>query len=212
MLLNSVISDSARGARFMTLDIKDFFLQTTMSEPEFMKIHSHYFSPELRQQYGLQNKIAHDDYIYCRIKKGMYGLKQAARLTYDDLVAHLSLYGYAPDKICPNIWSHKKRKTKFCLCVDDFGVKFFNDSDKQHLIETLKKKYDITIDETGSNFCGLTLEWNYVHGYVDLSMPNFVRKTLKKLNFIPTKKKQLAPHDWTLLLRLKSRRASGLVK
>ena len=43
LLLNSVISDSARGARFMTLDIKDFFLQTTMKECEFMKIHSKYF-------------------------------------------------------------------------------------------------------------------------------------------------------------------------
>ena len=39
LLLNSVISDLARGARFMTLDIKDFFLQTTMAEHEFMKIH-----------------------------------------------------------------------------------------------------------------------------------------------------------------------------
>ena len=44
LLLNSVISDSARGVRFMTLDIKDFFLQTTMKECKYMKIHEKYFS------------------------------------------------------------------------------------------------------------------------------------------------------------------------
>ena len=47
LLLNSVISDSAKGARFMTLDIKDFFLQTCMQEHEFMKIHSKYSNTQL---------------------------------------------------------------------------------------------------------------------------------------------------------------------
>ena len=69
LLFNSVISDSARGARFMTLDIKDFFLQTTMKECEYMKIHERYFSQELRDKYNLTNKIVSDKFVYCRIKK-----------------------------------------------------------------------------------------------------------------------------------------------
>ena len=162
-----------------------------------MKIHSKYFSEHLKGTYNLHDKISSDKYIYCRIKKGMYGLKQAARLAYDDLVKHLSKYGYYPDKICQNIWSHKTRKTKFCLCVDDFGVKYFNKEDKDHLCSALKEKYDITTDMSGKNFCGLTLNWNYSHGYVDVSMPNFVKKTLEKLNYTPNKSKQYAPHEWT---------------
>ena len=43
LLLNSVISDSHLGARFMSLDIKDFFLQTQLDEPELMRIHSKLF-------------------------------------------------------------------------------------------------------------------------------------------------------------------------
>ena len=58
---------------------------------------------------------------------GIYGLKQAERLTYDDLVNHLATYGYIPDKICKNIWSHKNPKNKFYLCVDDFWVDIFNE-------------------------------------------------------------------------------------
>ena len=81
----------------------------------------------------------------------MYGLKQATRLAYDNLVTNLKKDGYFPDKHCPNIWSHESRPTKFCSCVDDFGVKYFTKDDAQHLITSLKQSYDITIDWSGRN-------------------------------------------------------------
>ena len=88
----------------------------------------------------------------------MYGLRQAARLAYDALVKNLGTYGYKPDKYCPNIWTHHTLNTKFCLCVDDFGVKYTSQQEVQHLIDALKNYYDITIDWSGSHFCGLTIE------------------------------------------------------
>ena len=63
LLLISVISDSAKGARFMTLDIKVFFLRTSMSDFECMKIHSKYFSKQLKGTYNLHQKISADRYI-----------------------------------------------------------------------------------------------------------------------------------------------------
>ena len=94
----------------------------------------------------------------------MYGFKQATRLTYDDLKKHLKTYGYEPNKIAQIIWKHSTRKTKFCLCVDDFGVQYFNEDDANHLIQALKEKYEIMVDFKGNNFCGLHLEWNYTNG------------------------------------------------
>ena len=38
ILLNSIISDAKRGARFMSLDLKDCFLATPMNRPEYMKV------------------------------------------------------------------------------------------------------------------------------------------------------------------------------
>ena len=198
LLINSVISQSAKGCRFMTLDIKDFFLQTDMQESEYMRINSKYFFKDIKDRYNLHDKINADGFVYCRIKKGMYGLKQAARLAYDDLKEHLAKYGYKPDPIATNIWSHDTKQTKFCLCVDDCGVQYFNDADAQHLIDALKNKYDITIDKKGTNFCGLRLEWNYSHGFVDIAMPKYVQKTLKKLNYEKGKHNQYAPHKWTV--------------
>ena len=38
ILVNSVISDAHMGARFMSADLKDFFLASIMPQPEYMKI------------------------------------------------------------------------------------------------------------------------------------------------------------------------------
>ena len=43
LLINSTISDADTGARFLSADIKDFFLATPMDVPEYMQIHSKCF-------------------------------------------------------------------------------------------------------------------------------------------------------------------------
>ena len=114
--------DAKRGARFLTMDIKDQFLQSDLPEPECMCIHSKYFYKDIRDKYNIDELITSDGYVYCNIVKGMYGLKQAARLTNDKLRDHLAPFGYFPDPQAPNIWKHKTSSIVFCLCVDDFGV------------------------------------------------------------------------------------------
>ena len=125
----------------------------------------------------------------------MYGLKQAARLAYDLIKKRLQPYGYKPDPICPNLWVHESRKTVFCLCVDDFGVKYFSKADAEHLINALHD-YKTTVDWSGRNYCGLQLTWNYENEWVDIEMPNYVQKTLKKLEHPHPNKPVLAPHQW----------------
>ena len=156
LLLNSVISDSHRGARFISLDIKDHFLQSILVDPEYLRIHNKYFLEDIRKKYNINAIVAPDGYVYCKIKRGIYGLKQAARLARDQLIQHMKPYGYAPDKHAPNIWTHTTRPTKFCLCVDDFGVKYFSEADAEHLIQVLQSAYDITIDKQGFIFAGCT--------------------------------------------------------
>ena len=157
LLLNSTISQSARGARFMTLDIKDFFLQTKMTRLEYMKIHSKYFLNDISTKYNISNKIHSDGYVYCKIKRGMYGLKQVARLAYDGLKEHLIKHGYHPDEYATNIWYHESRPTKFCLCINNFGVQYFNKEDTLHLIKALELKYIVTTDYSGNIFMVLIL-------------------------------------------------------
>lgn len=93
LMLNSVISDAAKGARFLTIDIKDHFLATPMALPEYMKIPYKYFPQDIRQRYNL-DQLVHNGCIYVKIKKGMYGLKQAAILAYTYLCDHLKPFSY----------------------------------------------------------------------------------------------------------------------
>ena len=195
LMLNSVISDATKGSRFLTMDIKDHFLATPMANPEYMKIPYKYFPPDIRKRYNLED-LVHNGYIYVKIKKGMYGLKQAAILAYTYLCNHLKPFGYYHVPGTHGIFAHESRPTKFCLCVDDFGVKYFSQDDKNHLINTLchQNKFNITIDKTGKHFCGLTLDWNYHPGYVDISMPHYVKKALQRLYPNPSIP-QYSPHQ-----------------
>ena len=75
LLLNSVISNSSKGARFMTLDIKDYFLATPMDRKEYMRVKLKHFPEDIITRYDLLTKVAPDGHIYIHIKKGVYGLK-----------------------------------------------------------------------------------------------------------------------------------------
>ena len=70
-----------------------------MEETEYMRIHSRYFLDDIRKQYNIEELIDEDGYVYVMIKKGMYGLKQAAIFAYKHLVTLLAPHGYRP---CPN--------------------------------------------------------------------------------------------------------------
>jgi hypothetical protein len=146
LILNSTISDSKKGARFLCADLKYHFLATPMKEPEYMRIQVKYFPAAIRTRYKLDTLLTADGYIYIRIKKGRYGLKQAASLAYQHLVNQLALHGYHPCPYTTGLWSHDTRPTKFCLCVDDFGVKYFSKPDADHLLDSLRQHYKISVD------------------------------------------------------------------
>ena len=125
----------------------------------------------------------------------MYGLIQAAILAYKQLSERLQAAGYIHIIVSTGMWKHETRQTIFCLCVDDFGVKYFSDSDAKHLLQTLGKDYQYTVDWSGRNFCGLTFDWNYKEGYVDVSMPGYISDALKKLQHDKKPKPQYSPHE-----------------
>ena len=138
LLLNRTISQSVQGVRIMTLDI-EVFLHSLIKEPEYMKMLSKYFTTNIWDTYKLHKKVSSDDYIHCRIKMGMHGLKEAACLAYDRLKEYLQGYGYISDTLSPNIWSHISRLIKFCMCIDDSSAKYFSIEDKYHLITSFQK-------------------------------------------------------------------------
>ena len=75
IFINSTISDAHYGARFISADIKDYFLVTLILDPEYMKTYYKYVPQDIRKIDYLDSKVTNNDYIYIKIKKGMPGLK-----------------------------------------------------------------------------------------------------------------------------------------
>ena len=50
----------------------------------------------------------------------------------------------------------------FTLVVDDFGIRYTNKDDVDTLLSALQAcKYKFSIDWNGTQYVGLTLEWDY---------------------------------------------------
>jgi hypothetical protein len=64
--------------------------------------------------------------------------------------------------------------------VNDFGVKYTNKANVDHLIECLKENYVLTQDWDGDLYCGIKLKWEYKARTLDISMPGYIRKQLQK--------------------------------
>ena len=65
-----------------------------------------------------------------------------------------------------------------------------------HLIQALKKLYTISIDWTGSLYCGLTINWDYDKRICDISMPTYIKEALHKFQHPAPSRPQDAPHAW----------------
>jgi hypothetical protein len=193
LVFNSVISTP--NARFMTIDIKDFFLQTArMPEKDFayMKIAMNVIPDDIIQKYNLLT-MAHNGFVYVRVVKGMYGLPQAGKLANDQLIKQLAPFGYAPCKCTPGLWTHSTRDITFLLVVDDFGVKYTKRADAEHLITSLQTAYKISTEWEGDRYIGLNLKWDYHKHTCDISMPGYIERVLARFNHPTPKKPQHNP-------------------
>ena len=91
-LLNSVISTP--GVKFMTRDIKDFYLNTPMDKPEFLRMKDAHFPQDVIDHYHLNEKVDSKGMVYVRVEKCMYGLPQAGLIAQQLLEGQLSNHGY----------------------------------------------------------------------------------------------------------------------
>jgi len=63
LLIKSVLSDSRKGAQFMSCNLKDFFLSTPIDAPEFMRILNSFIPIDIWEKYNLDSKVARHGYI-----------------------------------------------------------------------------------------------------------------------------------------------------
>ena len=77
------------------------------------------------------------------------------------------------------MYKHVSRPIAFALVVDDFGVKYVNKNNADHPVASLKEKYKISEDWTGSLYCGINLRWDYTNRTLNLGMPSYIKTQLQ---------------------------------
>ena len=186
LLFNSVVS--TKGAKFMTIDISNFYLMTPLPRPEYIRISINDMPEEIIKEYGLKSKADNKGMVFIEANKGMYGLPQSGLLANELLEKRLNKRDYFQSKLVPGLWSHKWRPVQFTLVVDDFGVKYVGEEHALHLKKTLQEDYTVTTEWDGRRYIGITLDWDYKRRQVHLSMPGYAKKALKQFKHTARKK------------------------
>ena len=193
LMFNSVLSTP--GAKFMGINLKDFYLCSQLDDYEYVRIPEHMLPAEIVELYDLKDKIV-NGFVYAEVRKGMYGLPQAGRLANLQLQNFLEPHGYVPCPITPGLWKDLHSDLQLTLVVDNFGVRYTKKSDVDRLLTTLQKEYKCSTDWTGNRYIGLTLDWNYEKGTVTLSMPGYIERALTRFEHPPPSRPEYLPHAW----------------
>ena len=78
--------------------------------------------------------------------------------------------------------------------VDGSGIKYMSESDLQHLIAAVRELYTVTIEKSGTLYCGLTMKRDYKRRHVDISMLRYIKRALAEFLEYTITKEQHSPH------------------
>jgi hypothetical protein len=188
---NSVISTP--GDRYICLDIKKIYLTAKLDYYEYMRMPLDLFPAWTQKQYNLK-ALALNGFVHLEMRRAVWGLPQAGILANKRLRRKLAPFGYFKHRSTPGLWTHVSCAISFTLVVDNFGVKYINKEDADHLVASIKSTYTLSEDWTGNLYCGIALDWDYVNWTVDISMPGYIKKKLQEYKHVKTGKIQTTPY------------------
>jgi hypothetical protein len=192
LLINSTIS--MPGGIFLGIDLANFYLNTPMPNPKYMRLQLIIIPDGIIVTYKLRELGMSDGWRYIKICKGMYRLPQAGILANQLLERRLAAKRYYQCQHTPGLWQHMWQTITFCLVVNNVGIKVTNMlADFEHLKEALEEHYTVAVDYEGSLFCGVKLAWDYARCHVNCSMPGYIATALKKYQHVMPTVPQNAP-------------------
>jgi hypothetical protein len=158
LLWNSVLG--TEGAKYMCINIKNFYLTAALDYYEYMKIPLALFPEWIKTQYNLDTH-AKDGFVFLEIRRAVWGLSQAGILANKLLRKRLKSHGYYECVNTPGLWRHETRPITFTLVVKNFGVKYMVKEHADYLINCLKEEtHELTEDWTCNLYRGISLRWD----------------------------------------------------
>ncbi len=75
---------------FLGIDLANFYLNTPMADPEYMRLRLDIIPEEIIIKYNLRDWVDKEGWVYVENRKGMYGLPQAGIIANQLLEKRLS--------------------------------------------------------------------------------------------------------------------------
>jgi hypothetical protein len=191
-VLNSVCS--LPKGKVPHADIDNYYLNTPLDRPEYVvRIKIDVISQEFIDKNNLMAYV-HNGWVYFKITKGIYGLKQAGKLANDLLTEWLATHGYYQCATTAGLWRHKWRQILFVLIVDDFGIDYVDKVYAEQLLTALRSHYNITADWSGTKFSGMDLMWDYTARTCQATMKGYITEVQARCGHPTPTKPVHSPH------------------
>ena len=87
---------------FHHTQFKNFYLKTPLPQTRYTKMKIDILPNEIIKKYNLHD-ISHNEYVYLKIKMGMYGLPEAGTMANKLLKKRLSTHGYYECQFTPGL-------------------------------------------------------------------------------------------------------------
>jgi hypothetical protein len=129
ILWNSVVSTPL--ARYMCLDINNFYLMAALEYFEYSQMPLSLFPAWIIKQYDMERHPL-NGYIHLEMWRAVWGLPQVGILANKHLQRKLAPFGNFESTNTPGLWYHESRPITFTLVVDNFGVKYENKDNVDH--------------------------------------------------------------------------------
>lgn len=155
------------------LDVKTAFLHGDLSEEVYMS------QPDAPMDF----LIPGTEHLVCRLRKAVYGLKQAARSWYLKADKLLKEEGYCNTEQEPCIYiktSDTHMVTIVALYVDDFYLFYKNEKVKSELLRALSKVVQIKDLGEAKNCLGMRIERDWTKGTLRLHQEEYANSVLKE--------------------------------
>jgi hypothetical protein len=132
------------------------------------------------------------DKLYLKLKKGLYGLVQSAKLWYDELKSTLIAIGFTVSLNDSGLF-YIFKNGEFCFLtvwVDDILICSGDIKLQEAIIEDLKKKYTVKIEENADSILGISL--NFSKGQLKMAQVNLIQNVIAK-SYIDDEKTYFTP-------------------
>ena len=85
---------STKHAKYCTGDISNMYLMSNLVESKYVKFDIKLILQRIIDHYNLNDIIDDKGFVYAKINKAWFGLKQSGKIAHDDLVQHLNKHRY----------------------------------------------------------------------------------------------------------------------